>query len=637
MAFRPFTENVLWPAFVATVQRRASAAALDFGTTIVTFQDLEQDALRAAAQLRHMGVVAGDVVALQLPKRAVTYALLLGCLRLGAIYAPLDPRAPAARTASVLARVRPKVLVSSAGITNPCGATLSLRGDGELDSASWPAPLSRLAGSDEPQLTSDSPAYIMHTSGSTGEPKGAVIPHHGILSLMRWSAGLLGAADQSCFTALNPLHFDNSVFDVYCGLVAGATIVPIETSELTEPDAWVRRINGGRADIMFTVPTLLLLLDKAGLLTPQGLPRIRSFLFGGEGFPVETLKAAHARFRDRARLINVYGPTETSCICSSLEIDDAALAEINGPFVSLGRMHADFAHVIADQHGRPVDQHQTGELWIGGPNVGLGYYGNPEETACRFRQPPWQTDFRAIYYRTGDLVCEDARGNLWFQGRADNQIKIAGHRVELEEIDAAVEAFPGISRALTVLVGRDRTAELVTVFESQTTVAPSALATAVAAQLPVYMRPARMLQLPALPLNANGKVDRRAVLAFVSNADAACSVPSTGNIATGTHARVRHAWRMALGHDAFTDSDSFFDLGGTSLALARVHAALTTDSSDALSLLDLFANPTVARIVAFLDRGPVATPKPTDAAHDRARQQQAALARAKRRASGAGS
>jgi D-alanine--poly(phosphoribitol) ligase subunit 1 len=636
MAFRPLTENLLWPAFTATVQRRASAVALDFGTSTVSFQDLERDALRAAALLRHMGVVAGDVVALQLPKRASTYALLLGCLRLGAIYAPLDPRNPATRTAAVLARIRPKVLVGSVGSINQFGATLSPRGDGEFDSASWPAPLSRLPGSDEPQQTPESPAYIMHTSGSTGEPKGAVIPQQGIRSLMRWSAARLGAADQQCFTALNPLHFDNSVFDVYCGLVAGATILPIETSEVTEPDVWVRRISAGRASVMFTVPTLLLLLEKAGLLTPQALPDIRTFVFGGEGFPVESLKVAHARFRDRARLINVYGPTETSCICSSLEIDDAALAEINGPFASLGRMHTDFAHIIADQDGRPVGQNQPGELWIGGPNVGLGYYGNPEESARRFRQHPWQTNFRAIYYRTGDLVREDARGNLWFQGRADNQIKIAGHRVELEEIDAAVEAYPGISRALTVLVGRDSSAELVTAFESRTIVEPSALATAIAGQLPAYMRPARLLQVPSMPLNASGKADRRAIHALVSGLGAASAAPSTADAAVGTHARVRQAWRLALGHDAFADTDSFFDLGGTSIALTRVHAALTADRNDALSLLDLFANPTVARTVVFLDRGPVAAHKPVNTAQDRARQQQAALARAKRLASGAG-
>ena len=611
-------ETFLWPAFAATALRRASAPALDFGTSTVSFGDLAYTASRAAAFLAQQGVTAGEVVALQIPKRTSTYALILGCLRLGAIYAPLDPKNPPARTERMLARLQPKLLVTSAAALNPFGQTVSTRPDGSLDAAAWTAPL---GDAPSPARAPTSPAYIMHTSGSTGEPKGAVIPQQGVLSLMRWSRSLLGDPDQHRFTALNPLHFDNSVFDIYCGLVSGATLIPIETADLPDPASWIALMNDTRASVVFSVPTLLLLLDKLGKLTPAALPHVRAFVFGGEGFPIETLRDVHARFRGAARFINVYGPTETSCICSSLELNDATLAAATGPFPALGRMHPDFTHLVLDDDGRPVARDTAGELWIGGPNVGLGYFANPDETAHRFRQDPRQSDYRSLYYRSGDLVREDAAGQLWFQGRADNQIKIAGHRVELEEIDGALEAQPGITRALTVLSNRQGTPELVTAFEASAPVTLAVLATALAARLPAYMRPARLIELPKLPLNANGKADRRAIQAL---ADAATHAEPEPTAAATTRDRARAAWALALGHTSFTDTDSFFDLGGTSLALTRVHAALNAHAPGAMSMLDLFANPTIDRIVQFLDRS-AAVPAPhAESLADRARRQQQA-------------
>ncbi len=617
------TETELWQAFAASAARRPDAVALDFGTFTVSFRDLSEQARRAAAWLVTLGISPGDVIVIQLPKRATTYALILGCLRLGAIYAPADPRNPAVRTAAMLSRLQPKVLLTCIGTRNPHGQTQIAAVDGSFDFTTWPAPLADASGT--PRASTE-PAYIMHTSGSTGEPKGAVVPQQGILNLMSWSAGLLGDPDQRRFTALNPLHFDNSVFDTYCGLISGATLVPIETADMPDPAQWVARIQNSKSDVVFSVPTLLLLLDKIGRLTPHHLPDVRTFLFGGEGFPIDALRAVHARFDGAARFVNVYGPTETSCICSSLVLDEVALSTTNS-LPSLGRMHADFSHLVLDDQNRPVAFGELGELWIGGPNVGLGYFANPDETARRFIQDPRHSNYRSIYYRSGDLVREDAAGLLWFQGRADNQIKIAGHRVELEDIDGALEAQPGIRRSLTVLSTRSGVPELVSAFETESPVNLSVLTTAIAARLPAYMRPARLIELPKLPLNANGKIDRRAIQAL---ADAPPVTPV--NVGT-TRDRVRIAWSTVLGHTSFTDTDSFFDLGGTSLALARVHAALNTPVPDIISMLDLFAHPTVAKTVLFLD-GALAQPTGSTAI-DRARRQQAALARARTRTPGA--
>ena len=285
---------------------------------------------------------------------------------------------------------------------------------------------------------------------------------------------------------------------------------------------------------------------------------------------------------------------------------------------------------MLDDALRPVATGAVGELWIGGGNVGLGYYGNAEETARRFQQEPRQSAYRSIFYRSGDLVREDEFGALWFQGRKDNQIKIAGHRVELEEIDLAAEAIPGVRRSLTVLANRAGAPELVTAFEADRRIAASDLAAHLKDRLPVYMRPTRLLQLEALPTNANGKVDRLAVQRLAETAIAQPASPPSGD----TGSCVRRAWVNALGHDGFSDDDSFFDLGGTSLALTRVHAELSAQFPSALSVTDLFEHPTVARIAAHLDGGPTSAESSKDAVATRGQRQQAMLARLRERGAG---
>jgi D-alanine--poly(phosphoribitol) ligase subunit 1 len=342
-----------------------------------------------------------------------------------------------------------------------------------------------------------------------------VIPHQGVLSLMRWAQTSICRPGAERFANINPLHFDNAVFDLYCGLLSGATLVPIETSALPNPAHWVRALRDNGVTVLFAVPTLFQTLDRLKLLTPERLPGIRTFIFGGEGYAVEALRTFHRRFRGQARLINVYGPTETSCICSSLEIDDAALSSVRESFPSLGHMHPDFDFAVLDEEGRAVRPGEAGELWIGGPNVGLGYYNNPEETQRRFRQDPRQADYRSVWYRSGDLVRQDESERLWFMGRIDNQVKIRGHRIELEEIDLAVGGIPGISRAVAVTAPGLDGPELHVAFVAERAVPEAEIHEHCSARLPPYMRPARVRQLEALPQNANGKVDRKAVQAIL--------------------------------------------------------------------------------------------------------------------------
>lgn len=497
----------LWAAFEHVAAAQPQAPALVFADETVSFGQLAQDAARAAGWLAKRGVGRGDIVALQMPKRRETYTLWLGALRLGAPYVFVDPANPPARTASVLGRVKPKLLVGFAEEKNPFGATERL--DPKQVGAEW---LATLTDSPPivPALNGMDPAYVMFTSGSTGEPKGAVMPHQGVLSLRDWARTLVGDPAKHRFAGINPLHFDNSVFDLYGGLTNGAALVPVETYGAPNPARWAKRLREGKASVLFAVPTLFLTFDQLSILTPERLPHARMFVFGGEGFPLGPLRAFRERFEGHAKLINVYGPTETSCICSSIEITSSEIDGIDAGFASLGRMHADFDHAILDDDGKPVPLGQPGELWIGGANVGLGYFDNPEETAKRFRQDPRQSAYRSIWYRSGDLVREDGDGRLWFTGRADNQVKIRGHRIELEEIDLVLERIEGVSRGVTVAVPGADGPELRALFVASRTVQEEEVRAA-CETLPRYMRPVVVRQVGSLPKNANGKVDRRAV------------------------------------------------------------------------------------------------------------------------------
>jgi D-alanine--poly(phosphoribitol) ligase subunit 1 len=412
-----------------------------------------------------------------------------------------------------VAQLRPKLLFSETDTANPFGGALDLT---DARDETWLADAKGMTFEAAPSIvTGTDPAYIMFTSGSTGEPKGAVIPHQGVLSLMDWARMTVGTPARERFTGINPLHFDNSVFDIYCGLLNGAALVPIETSEITNPATWIKKIRSAQATVMFAVPTLFLILDQLGLLTPKALPNIRTFQFGGEGYPIGKLREFHDRFSGSARLINVYGPTETSCICSSIEVTPEIVSAPDREFPPLGAMHPDFVYTVLDERQIPVPRGQSGELWIGGHCVGLGYYANPDETANRFRQDPRQSNFRAIYYRSGDRVREDERGILWFQGRVDNQVKIRGHRIELEEIDLAVQSVPDVRRAVAVVLAGIDGGEIAVAYMADRKVAPDEVLMLCQEKLPAYMRPAQVMQFDELPRNANDKVDRKAAKALL--------------------------------------------------------------------------------------------------------------------------
>jgi D-alanine--poly(phosphoribitol) ligase subunit 1 len=506
----------LGPAFAEVVRRHAPRIALHLeDEPALSYRELDALSNRLANYLAAEGVQARDVVALVHDKSAAGYAAMLACLKLGAVYVNLDEANPAERVRRILDTARPKLLLSARPLAADSGIgaavpDLAVRVlDGE-HAAPWrhasvhtPAPSAALTGSD--------PAYLMYTSGSTGTPKGAVIPHGAVLRFVHWIAERFAVTPDDVFSGLNPAYFDNSVFDFYGALFNGAALAPVRRATAKDAQATVRRLAHSGCTLWFSVPSMLIYANTMKALRDDSLPALRAVVFGGEGFPKGELAKLFARYRHRVEFVNVYGPTECTCICSAHAVGDADLQDPNG-LAPLGRLNPDFAGLVLDEQGRPVRDGEAGELWLGGPNVGLGYYNDPERTAAAFVQHPLHAHFPERLYRTGDLVRVNAAGLLEFVGRRDHQIKHLGYRIELEEIEAALCALPQVAQAGVIY--RRLRAEFgqIEAFVAATGAADEAgLRDALRGVLPDYMVPRRVVVMDQLPKNANGKVDRRAL------------------------------------------------------------------------------------------------------------------------------
>lgn len=480
----------------------------------VSYAELNTASNRAAHLLMRRGVGRRSVVAILNNKNLDDYAAIIACLKLGAAYVNLDESNPAERLARILSTCRPKLVVglspgdaaqsaaSTVGAEIADWAEPSVRNTLDKGDASPPPFMDRITGAD--------PAYIMYTSGSTGIPKGAAITHANVLNFANWAAKRFEILPEDVLTNVNPMYFDNSVFDLYGSLLNGAAMAPIPRATAADARACIAAVETAGCTVWFSVPSLLIYLMTMKVMEPRRLPAIKSFIFGGEGFPKPELRKLHALYGHRARLINVYGPTECTCICSAHDVTQADLDEPDN-LVTLGQIAENFDALVLNDDGEQVPAGGVGELCLAGPQVCLGYYNDPERTALAFRSNPCNPMWAERTYFTGDLVRLGSEGSrLSFVGRKDNQIKQMGYRIELEEIEAALYQVKDINQAAVVhKTNRSGRKHIVAYVSGGPEV--DDIRRAIQIVLPNYMMPQRIIQLAALPHNANGKIDRRAL------------------------------------------------------------------------------------------------------------------------------
>ncbi|HYH84639.1 MAG TPA: amino acid adenylation domain-containing protein [Pyrinomonadaceae bacterium] len=501
--------------FQTVAARRTRETAIWFSADeSVSYAELNAYANRAARWLARRGVGARDVVCLSGEKTLDTFACMIACLKIGAAYSVLDPESPEERLRKILSTCAPKLLLAGRDFLDGAeGAIIELGiAAAEKDSEAFARALEEFDEADLPQtraVTGASPAYIMFTSGSTGFPKGALMTHANVLNLVEWGSETFGVKDDDRLTNVNPLYFDNSVFDFYTALMTGARLVPFSKAEVKDPLALVERVAAAGCTLWFSVPSLLIFLQTMRATDGVNLRSIRRFVFGGEGYPKAKLKRLYDAYSDSSEFFNVYGPTECTCICSSYKLSEEDFRDLQG-LPPLGHIADNFSFLILGEDDRRVAEGETGELCLLGPNVGAGYYNDPARTAASFVQNPCNDKFREIIYRTGDRARLDpSDGKLYIQGRSDNQIKHMGYRVELEEIEAALNCLDYVSEAAALHANVNGLSRIVAVVAARDELDGERVRRDLGRIIPSYMIPTVFHREESLPKNPNGKVDRR--------------------------------------------------------------------------------------------------------------------------------
>ena len=499
----------LGTAFRSVAAANRSRPALRYPDgRVVSYEELDRLSDQLAGALFEWGVRRGQVVGILSNKSTRAYASLLACLKAGAIYTNLDVTSPWTRLEKIVERCDPTlILYDDAEPTVLQGLEAQQR---RVKALASPEVDDLLAGFEGEQVTrievtGADPAYVMFTSGSTGFPKGAVMSHGNVLNFIRWGQTTFGIGPDDVLTNVNPVYFDNSVFDVYVALFSGASICPIVADAMDGPKSIVKAVSDIGCTIWFSVPSFLVYLLTTKALEAGDFAAMRCIVFGGEGFPKPKLAKLYELYGSRTRLVNVYGPTECTCICSAYDIGAKDFTDM-GALAPLGRIAPNF-----DYHIDPLEDEDPhyGELWLGGPNVGLGYYNDPERTAAAFVPHPKRVHYRTVMYRTGDLVRRDERGWLHFKGRADNQIKHMGYRIELEEIEAGLNSLPVVKEAAVVYQSdRGPAGRIIAYVAGDETVTQKDILAALSEVLPPYMLPKKVNVMERLPKNRNGKIDR---------------------------------------------------------------------------------------------------------------------------------
>jgi D-alanine--poly(phosphoribitol) ligase subunit 1 len=479
-----------------------------------TYADLNRLSNRLARFLIDQGLVLGDVACVSGIKTVYTYALILACLKIGAIYSVFDPDSPVERLSKIFSTCTPKLLIAAKSLLRELE---SLTSELLIPSVAQDADLlsARLGEYDDTNpavahdITGAAPSYIMFTSGSTGFPKGAVMTHANVLNLIEWSAETYRITPDDILTNVNPLYFDNSVFDFYSSLFSGACMVPFSKQETLDPKMLVEKVDRSRCTLWFSVPSLLIYLQLMKATDGKYLRTIKRFVFGGEGYPKAKLKKLVDTYSDTAEFFNVSGPTECTCICSSYKINEDDFLDLQG-FPPLGSIAGNFSFLILDKYGHKVEDGELGELHLLGPNVGAGYYNDPERTAASFEQNPYNKNFREIMYKTGDLVRLDpADGKLYIHGRLDNQIKHMGYRIELEEIENALHRIDYVSEAAVIHSTVSGLSQILAIVASRKEFRDEQLRQDLRKLIPDYMIPSKIVREEHIPKNANGKIDRK--------------------------------------------------------------------------------------------------------------------------------
>ncbi len=551
--------HVLHHLVEARLRAAPTAEAVRFDGEVLTAAELDAWAGRVAAGLADRGVRPGDFVGVTMRRSLELVVGLLGVLKAGAAYAPIDPDNPPARNAAMVADAGIDVVLTEDAV--------------RVDRESGRAPAPPVA------LTPAHPAYLIFTSGSTGRPKGVVVAHRAIANRLLWMQDAYPIDESDRVLQKTPYSFDVSVWEFFWPLLTGAPLVVARPGGHRDPAYLGALIRAERITVTHFVPSMLrAFLDPDAGGEPGSCTGLRRVFASGEALPLDLQR----RFLDAldADLVNLYGPTE-----AAVDVSHWRCRDDGRDVVPIGRPIANLRLLVLDPDGNPAPIGVAGELFIEGAGVAEGYRNRPDLTAERFA---------GGRYRTGDLARHLPGGELEYLGRVDDQVKVRGFRVEPAEVEAALAEHPAVRESAVVLAG-DALAVFVVAGAG---VDQDALRAHLGSRLPAHMVPTAWQAVDALPLTPNGKVDRAALAARGVDRPARSATPP----ATDTERVLLALWQDLLGAGGVGVEDAFADLGGHSLLALRLMAAVRKEFGHRLSLPDLMTGGTVRSVAAAIDR-----------------------------------
>ncbi|NNB98210.1 non-ribosomal peptide synthase/polyketide synthase, partial [Corallococcus exiguus] len=593
--------------FARQAQRAPEAIALVMGETSLTYAQLDVRANQLAHHLRDLGIAPGARVGLAVERSFELVAALLAILKVGATYVPVDRNAPVERIASLLEDADVHFVVTH----QPFASLLPATGTRVWLDAQRDVIATRPTHAPDVRVDGEAMAYVMFTSGSTGRPKGVCIPHRGITRMVVGSTFMRFGADE-VWLHVAPTAFDASTLEIWGALLNGSKLVlaPPHSLSLEELAALLR--HHGVTTLFLTTA----LFEQMALHQGEALAGVRQILSGGDVLPADRVREHLARIPEGASFHNAYGPTESTTLATTFSMGHGSRVE---GAIPVGRPPSNSTVYVFDAHLHPVPVGIAGEVYVGGQGLAWGYLHRPDLTAERFIPHPFASNPGERLYRTGDQARWREDGTLDFLGRVDLQVKVRGFRIELGEIETALRSAASVNEAVVVARGTGADKRLIGYVTARAGHAPTpdTLRAGLKQRLPEYMVPSAFMVLDALPINANGKVDRKAL-------------PEPGNTPrstvfvaprTATEEQLATLFAEVLRVERIGVRDDFFAMGGHSLLATQLVSRVRSTFRVELPLRALFEAPTVERLAPKLEeaqttglRAPPLRPMPREGA-----------------------
>ncbi len=570
--------------------------AVRSGAERLTYAGLDARADALCGRLAAAGIAKGAFAGILLDRSISTITSFLAVLKAGGAFVPLDPSSPAQGILDIVQRHKLTCIVSNAATLRRFPQLAAVVPVIDVDAASSPGPAGR--GGEAAKAAGADPACVMFTSGSTGEPKGVVIPHRAIVRLVK-NPGYMQFSDDQIFLQASPLTFDASIFEIWGALLNGAELV-IPDAGLLSLDVIAAAIEKQGVTTLFLTSGLFnLMIDQR----PAPLRKLRYLVSGGDVMsPAHVAKAA--RLLNSGHFISVYGPTENTTFTTTFTAPPDLSADAPVP---IGWPVAATTLRILDEEMRPVPEGSAGQLYAGGDGLALGYLNAPNLTQQKFIADPFAQDPEQRLYRTGDLVRRDETGLLHFLGRMDNQIKVNGHRIEPEHVETVLRRHLPVTDIAVVACALTNGAKHLVAFVIPlpgASLSGAAFRDAASRYLPPHMIPARLETIDAFPLTQTGKIDRLTLSRQAAGTRA--QNLAKPQFAAPAEAILIDLWRHHLQLETVDVDQNFFDLGGSSLQLLGVHADIERLFPGRISIQDLFDLPTIRLLHGRLSGAPAA-------------------------------